>query len=178
MNRVEHVDGPPFVDPDARRRAEAPGDRLADHLPDLRTALEEQRRFRLEQLAGFDPMTEAAGDACPTADAPRREVALAVADAARQALLDIEIALALIEVGDYGRCRGCRTDIPLRLLRTIPASRWCLDCRQRLAPVDGPDSGSIPRRSRQVGRARDAVSRRQAGSARWRARTQEVERAQ
>ncbi len=144
MISVERGDERRRPDPGARRRAEAPGGRLADHLSDLRAALEEQRRFRLEQLAGLDPLADAAGGADPVADAARREVALAVADAARQALLDTEIALALIEVGGYGRCRGCRADIPLRLLRTIPTSRWCLDCRRRLEPVDGADPGSTP----------------------------------
>ncbi|MFE2757412.1 TraR/DksA family transcriptional regulator [Actinosynnema sp. NPDC059335] len=113
---------------------------LADHLPDLRARLERQRRFRLEQLAELEPLA-----AAEVTDAARHEVALAVAEAARHALADLDIALALIEVGDYGRCRGCRSDIPLELLRTIPTSRWCLGCRQRLAPGGGPDPGAVPR---------------------------------
>ncbi|GAA3463742.1 TraR/DksA family transcriptional regulator [Saccharothrix longispora] len=120
-------------------RGGASGGRLSDHLPGLRAELERQRRFRLEQLAGL-----ARSSTAPAGDAARREVALAVADAARQALLDVDIALALVETGDYGRCRGCREDIPLRLLRAIPTTRWCLGCRQLLIPVDDLDPGAIP----------------------------------
>lgn len=138
MTRGKGIGRQRFVDPAARRSAGAPGGHVADHLPELRAALEEQRRFRLEQLAELDT------DAAHAVDAARGEVVRAVAAAAGQALLDVEIALALIEVGDYGRCRGCRTDIPLHLLRTIPTSRWCLDCRQHLTAVDGLDHGSVP----------------------------------
>ncbi|ONI92120.1 hypothetical protein ALI22I_05780 [Saccharothrix sp. ALI-22-I] len=116
--------------------------------------LEHQRRFRLEQLAELDALIKNTAEdtvedtAVPVpvigTDAARREVTLKVAAAARQALADIDIALGLVAAGDYGRCRGCRTDIPMLLLRAIPTSRWCLTCRQRLTPVDGPDAGSSP----------------------------------
>ncbi|MFI9005751.1 hypothetical protein ACIGNX_00785 [Actinosynnema sp. NPDC053489] len=120
----------------ARRFAGSGAGRLAEHLPRLRAELEEQRRFRVEQLAGLDR-------AGREADQARREVAAAVAEAARQALADVEAALALVELGGYGRCVGCRDDIPLRLLLTIPASRWCLDCRRHGAP--GPEPHVVPR---------------------------------
>ncbi|MGH3756252.1 TraR/DksA family transcriptional regulator [Actinophytocola sp.] len=113
--------------------------RLADHLPALRAMLEHQRRFRQEQLAELD--TVLANAAAPT-DEARREVAVKVAAAARQALADIDIALALVTNGGYGRCRRCGTDIPLSLLRAIPTSRWCLACRRRRTPV----TARIPRR--------------------------------
>ncbi|GGP79568.1 TraR/DksA family transcriptional regulator [Saccharothrix coeruleofusca] len=125
----------------------APIERLAHHLPELSAVLEDQRRFRLEQLAELGALEAARGPAPTAADAARREVLGKVAAAARQALADIDIALALIATGDYGRCGGCRADIPVRLLLAIPTSRWCLDCRQRPAHTDGPAGAGSRHRS-------------------------------
>lgn len=121
-----------------------PDAQLADHLPNLRAMLENQRRFRLEQLAELD--------AAPAdlTDAARREVTLKVAAAARQALVDIEVALELVATGDYGRCRECHGDIPLNLLRVIPTSRWCLSCRRRRTAVELRKAGSKPLRGQRV----------------------------
>lgn len=104
-------------------------DRLADHLPALRAMLENHRQFRLEQLAELDTLVE---DAAPTTavDLARHEVAVKLAAAARHALADIDRALALVATGGYGRCGDCHADIPLHLLRALPASRLCLPCRQ------------------------------------------------
>jgi RNA polymerase-binding transcription factor DksA len=123
-------------------------DRVADHLPELLAMLERQRRFRIEQLAELAPVIRDAGVPADVIDAARQEVAVKVAAAARQALADIDAAIALVKRGAYGHCDNCGTELPLNLLRVIPTSRWCLTCRRRLSRR----SAEVPR---QVAASRD-----------------------
>ena len=67
-----------------------------------------------------------------------RQVAEQVARGARRALVDIELALARMCAGTYGRCRACDADIPLTLLMAIPQATSCLGCR-RAFDVSGDD---------------------------------------
>ncbi|WP_062982552.1 TraR/DksA family transcriptional regulator [Nocardia anaemiae] len=109
----------------------ASGDRLIDH---LRATLNQQRRFRLQQLLELDAELDATVAPANTAATARREVTVKLADAARQALADIDETLTLITTGRYGRCRRCHAEIPIHLLQTIPTSQWCLDCQQHRPP--------------------------------------------
>ncbi|WP_181719628.1 hypothetical protein [Nocardia gipuzkoensis] len=121
--------------------------RLTDHLPALRAALNQQRRFRLQQLADLEAEIDDAAPIGP-ADTARHEVTITLVSAARQALADIDETLTLITTGRYGRCRGCHTELPIHLLQTIPTSQWCLNCRQDL-----PSSGDSSPRREQMPRA-------------------------
>ncbi|WP_433761440.1 TraR/DksA family transcriptional regulator [Nocardia sp. CA-135398] len=116
----------------------ASGDRLIDHLPALRATLNQQRRFRLQQLLELDAELDATAAPANTAAMARREVTIKLADAARQALADIDETLSLITTGRYGRCRRCHAEIPIHLLQTIPTSQWCLDCQQHRPAPDSP----------------------------------------
>jgi RNA polymerase-binding transcription factor DksA len=110
--------------------------RLVRRLPALRKELERQRDFRSEQLAhliahdenrtslvGYEPRAMD-GDAARALD----EVRALVAAGARQALADIELALARMNEGTYGRCRACDADIPLAVLTAIPKTTLCQGC--------------------------------------------------
>lgn len=110
-----------------------PQDRLAPHLRTLRGMLLEQRSFRLEQLAGLratDGRTVDTGVTDTDAGRARREVAALVADGARRAMADIELALASMVAGHYGCCHACHADIPLAVLEVIPQARLCLSCQR------------------------------------------------
>ena len=119
------------IQPTDRRRH--PQDRLAPHLLTLRGMLLEQRSFRLEQLVELRAAecrtvdTDAADTAAGRA---RREVAALVADGARRAMADIELALASMVAGHYGCCHACHADIPLAVLEVIPQARLCLSCQR------------------------------------------------
>lgn len=106
------------------RRA-APAD-LSDRIPALRAALEQQRRFRVDQLAELN-----AASLMPVArgNDPSEEVALAVRAAAMTALTDIEAALHRIELGRFGQCQGCDTAIPLERLEILPMVSFCMLCQ-------------------------------------------------
>ena len=103
----------------------APAD-LSDRIPALRAALEQQRRFRVDQLAELN-----AASLMPIASGndPREEVALALRAAARTALTDIEAALHRIELGRFGQCQGCDSAIPLERLEILPMVSLCMPCQ-------------------------------------------------
>lgn len=101
--------------------APTPAD-LAQHLPDLRAALLEQRRFRAEQLGKLH--------AEAPVDAAREEVTLSLRRAARVALADIDAALARMRQHRYGRCLHCDTTIPLERLEILPAVALCMACQR------------------------------------------------
>jgi DnaK suppressor protein len=106
-------------------RTAAPGS-ITDHLPELRSALEQQRRFRVDQL---DELAAAAANSTTAADLPRIQVASAVRTAAAAALADIDAALQRLERGTYGTCEQCDAAIPLERLEILPMSRLCMRCQ-------------------------------------------------
>lgn len=97
-----------------------------DELAGLREALEQERRFRVEQLAELGT-TPAAQDEAP--GGALGEVHAIVTAGARRALADIDAALAAMREGRYGRCDACRGPIPWRVLRAVPRTRLCWACR-------------------------------------------------
>jgi DnaK suppressor protein len=120
----------------SRRHPQVSSRWLVRHLPALRDELERQRDFREEQLAhlivhdenrtsltGYGPRA-LNGDAARALD----EIRAVVAAGARQALADIEFALARMDDGKYGKCRACDAGIPLAVLTTIPTTTLCRSC--------------------------------------------------
>jgi len=99
---------------------------LSRHLPALRAALLEQRRFRAGQLSELQANE-------PTDDA-REEVTLTLRRAARVALADIDDALARLREGRYGRCVRCGATIPLERLEILPAVALCMACQRPEPP--------------------------------------------
>jgi DnaK suppressor protein len=109
---------------------------VVNHLPRLRTMLEEHRRFRLDQLAQLDaqhPVDTSRVDSLDaSADSARVEVSAAVEAAARQALDDIDDALSRMDAGRYGSCARCDTPIPIERLLAIPQAPLCMGCQQQV----------------------------------------------
>lgn len=104
----------------ARAAFEAP---TPVQLAGFREQLEEQRRFRLEQLdelRAIDPDNSS-------------EVTEVLAAGARSALHDVLDALYRIDTGSYGTCTDCGATLPLERLEILPQVGQCLPCRRRLA---------------------------------------------
>lgn len=95
---------------------------ITPHLAEMRAALEQQRRFRVDQLQELDATTGSASDE------PRNEVTLLVRAAAVAALADIDAALNRVQLDRFGRCQSCGTPIPLERLEILPAVRLCMRC--------------------------------------------------
>jgi RNA polymerase-binding protein DksA len=137
----------------------APRD-IRNHLPEFRSALEQQRQFRVDQLRELGLES-----ACSTtaADEPRIQVAAAVRTAAEAALADIDAALQRLKNGSYGTCEQCETAIPLERLEMQPMSRLCIHC-QHAAETRQPAT------TRRAADATPHQARRSRGSGNGRAR--------
>ncbi len=98
-----------------------PGPDLVQHLPVLRSALVQQRRFRIDQLV--DLRRSAPGDPA------QEEVAETLRRGARVALAGIEAALDRMDGGRYGVCVQCAAPIPLERLEILPAVALCMTCQ-------------------------------------------------
>jgi RNA polymerase-binding transcription factor len=122
---------------------------ITKHLPQLRSALEQQRQFRVDQL---DQLAAEAAAPMSMADEPRMHVTAAVRMAAMAALADIDAALHRLERGTYGTCEQCSTAIPLERLEILPMSRLCMRCqhaaetgRPATSTADAGESTTRPR---------------------------------
>jgi DnaK suppressor protein len=108
---------------------------LAEHLPNLRAALAEQRRFRIEQLAALASADLEAGLVAEHArlgspDTELGEINRTVRNGAALALAEIEAALNRIDNGSYGRCLQCSDRIPLERLEILPMAGCCMPCQR------------------------------------------------
>jgi RNA polymerase-binding transcription factor DksA len=60
------------------------------------------------------------------------EVALTLLENEEQLIEEINLALARIDAGTFGRCEGCQQAIPRERLDAVPYARYCASCGQRL----------------------------------------------
>jgi RNA polymerase-binding transcription factor len=111
---------------------------LKPQLPAIRSELDEQRSFRIEQL---EMLRVDAVEAAATADEPRLQIIRVLEFAAEWALSEIDAALQRLADGSYGICEHCGEQIPWERLDVLPETRFCSPCQ-------------IPRRVGQVPRAR------------------------
>lgn len=108
----------------------APGTFTSDQLAGLRRALEQQRAFRVEQLAQL----RRPGQRGPLSSADE-EVLYSLRDAALAALHDVQRALWRMDDGTYGRCTSCREPLAVERLEIVPQASLCMPCQRE---VDAP----------------------------------------
>jgi RNA polymerase-binding transcription factor DksA len=88
----------------------------------LRGMLEQQRRFRLDQLDQLQqsgPHSGAAG-----------EINDSLVTGARAALRDVVDALQRMDDGRYGLCRRCGTSLSVERLEVLPQVSLCMACQR------------------------------------------------
>jgi DnaK suppressor protein len=90
----------------------------------LRDMLDEQRQFRIEQLAP----SVAPQRAMTEADLEVQETILR---GAHLALNEIDAALVRMARGTYGRCTQCGTRLPVERLEILPQAAHCMPCQRR-----------------------------------------------
>lgn len=59
------------------------------------------------------------------------EVASTLAEADSKELTLIEGALGRIKDGSFGKCKGCKKDIPLARLTALPFAERCISCQEQ-----------------------------------------------
>ncbi|MEU0008067.1 TraR/DksA C4-type zinc finger protein [Streptomyces sp. NPDC006314] len=97
----------------------------------LREDLDEQRAFRLDQLAQlWQGAAARAQRARERAAVAQLEVHIKLCASARMVLADVEAALERMDQGTYGSCQQCRHPIELARLRIVPQARYCGRCHQ------------------------------------------------
>jgi RNA polymerase-binding transcription factor DksA len=96
----------------------------AHQLAELRTMLEEQREFRLDQLTALRR---------PNSRSPlrgrHREITVALTVGAETALADVLAALRRMDEGSYGTCERCSASIEIERLEVLPQAALCLPCQ-------------------------------------------------
>jgi DnaK suppressor protein len=100
--------------------------KFESQLSTLRAELDQQRRFRAQQLK---ELAVDAAEAMATADQSRLQVTRVLTLAAEAALSDIDAALQRLEDGSYGICERCDEPIPWQRLEVLPMSRLCTPCQ-------------------------------------------------
>jgi DnaK suppressor protein len=100
----------------------------AAQLAAVRTELELQRTFRVEQL---EEVEVEAAEASTAGDDARLQVARFLFITAEAALQDINAALDRLDHGTYGTCERCHQPIPIERLEVLPTSRSCTPCQAR-----------------------------------------------
>jgi DnaK suppressor protein len=97
----------------------------ADHLAVLRTLLEQQREFRLEQLAQL----HVPGPLGPLSSTDP-EIFRSLVSGARTALREVQGALWRMDEGLYGRCVRCGEPIGVERLEILPQTALCMRCQR------------------------------------------------
>jgi RNA polymerase-binding transcription factor DksA len=95
--------------------------RTSREVSEIRTGLNQQRRFRTEQL---EELTAGAADA--------DEVARVLGIGVEAALDDIDAALVRLEGGSYGMCERCAEPISWERLEVLPTARFCTSCQHTI----------------------------------------------
>ncbi len=103
---------------------------------DARVHLEQERdelRARLAELGFGDEggLTYDPNFADSSQVTAERGEAEALAASLREALAEVEHALAKLDDGSYGICESCGRPIQSARLEAMPAARLCIDCASR-----------------------------------------------
>lgn len=144
--------------PPARHAAARPG-----ALAQRRAQLEARWRNRLERvtalsLAYHDAAAPVAAGQTSTLDASARRARQLARQAVieRQALAEIEAALARITAGEYGWCEECGRPIESAILAAQPEVRYCPACGRM--PLQGQRPGYRGETASELARQRPSVA--------------------
>ena len=97
----------------------------------LRNLLVAESRAQARQCGEHEALVDQLRDHTDVDSVLERELAETGAGRAREALADIERALARLDAGTYGWCEECGVAIPFERLEAIPSARLCVVCPER-----------------------------------------------
>ena len=97
-------------------------------LAPLRAQLESERAVQHALVLEHDATARALMGQRDVDSLLEREVAEDLAARARDAVADIDDAIARMDAATYGRCESCGAPIPLERLEVMPYARLCVSC--------------------------------------------------
>ena len=97
-------------------------------LAQLREQLESERAVQHALVLEHDATARALMGQRDVDSLLEREVAEDLAARARDAVADIDDAIARMDAATYGRCESCGAPIPLERLEVMPYARLCVSC--------------------------------------------------
>ena len=114
----------------SRRAGRAVSSHLtAEGIQQLRAVLVRERDVQSGRLADHEStaarLSQGAADDDPGVE---RDLAVLHAARVREAIQEIDDALARVEDGTYGRCEACARPIPFERLEAVPQARSCVAC--------------------------------------------------
>lgn len=94
---------------------------------DLMTALETKKEKDLEPIIAPQP----GDDADAATQTYEKEMLFEISDNEREMLMQVEGALRRIQMKTFGACESCEKAIPLKRLKVIPYTPYCLVCQSK-----------------------------------------------
>ena len=92
-----------------------------------------ERKKILKKLEGLKNVPDLGSETDPDTETDESEEfsnQLAGAQVLKNRLTDIELALLKMKKGTYGICENCKKEISPELLKIVPESRLCKDCKR------------------------------------------------
>jgi DnaK suppressor protein len=117
-----------------------------DVFKEMKEVLTQRRQALRQALAGDDSMLRqmnqnSGGDVVDFAsDSAIGELSSQLAEVASRELINVEVALKLMNNGHYGACQSCGCSILLARLQALPYATNCIDC-QRESEKSGLSEG-------------------------------------
>lgn len=78
-----------------------------------------------------------------------KDISFYFADTERKLLSEVENALFKIQRKEYGTCENCKKEIPIKRLKAIPWTRYCVQCQKKLETEI--ETESLPPTSPEIG---------------------------
>jgi DnaK suppressor protein len=98
---------------------------------DARAVLEQERDDLLRQLGELGDLNYDSNFADSSQVTAERGEAEVLASKLREALDEVERALAKQDEGTFGLCESCGKPIPPARLEAMPTARFCIDCASK-----------------------------------------------
>ena len=109
-----------------------------DALNELKAILMKRREAIRKALTGDlsllkELREQSGGDVVDFAiDSAQDEINSQLAEVESRELAQIEEALGRVKDGTYGKCEGCKNNIPLARLQALPYATTCIDCQREM----------------------------------------------
>jgi len=119
-----------------------------DFIETVRRQLMQRRAVLLDDMSGEDGLlnslsinSEPGDSADLAAESLAGEISASLADVEFHEIANIDKALCRINDKTYGKCEGCKKNIPMARLEAIPHACFCIDCK-RLSEEHDIEDGS------------------------------------